>query len=200
MRKENDFNREKSSGLTGRSTITALVFVAMFAALISAGGILAVPIGPIPIVLQNFFTLISGLVLGPVLGSAAVGLFIAAGAVGAPVFANNGSPMGIARIIGPTGGYLFGYVLGALAAGLIIGFPRTGVKTPVWRVAAAVIAGTLTVYVPGLIRLKMYLNISWTQAFAGGFVPYIIGDAVKGVIAGLIAPRLRRIAAQPLAR
>jgi len=175
-----------------------LVFIALFAAIISAGALIAVPIGPVPIALQNFFTLLSGLVLGPVLGTAAVGLFLAAGAIGAPVFANNGSPMGIARLLGPSGGYLFGYLLGALIAGLIVGVPRPGEKTPVWRYVAAVVAGLLIVYVPGLIRLKWVLNISWTQTFISGLVPFLPGDAIKGVVAGLIAPRLRRTAAQLL--
>ena len=167
--------------------------------MISAGSLVAIPAGPVPIALQNFFTLLSGLVLGPVLGTAAVALFIAAGAVGAPVFANNGTPMGFARIIGPTGGFLLGYLLGALAAGLIVGFPRPGKAVPIWRYIFAIAAGILIVYVPGLARLKWYLNITWPQTITAGFLPFIIGDAVKGVIAGLIAPRLRRTASQLLA-
>jgi biotin transport system substrate-specific component len=183
-----------------RRKITVLVFVAMFAALISAGGIIAIPLGPVPLALQNFFTLLSGLVLGPLLGAASVGLFITAGAVGAPVFANNGSPMGIARIIGPTGGYLLGYLLGAFVAGLIVGCVQPGVRVPLWRIMLAAIAGVLVVYVPGLARLKMFLNISWGQALASGFFPFIIGDTVKGVIAALSATRLRRIAGELLSR
>jgi biotin transport system substrate-specific component len=178
--------------------VLSLVFVALFAAIISAGALIAVPIGPVPIVLQNFFTLLSGLVLGPLLGAVSVGLFLAAGIIGAPVFANNGSPMGIARIIGPTGGFYFGYLVGALVAGLIVGAPRPGEKIPVWRYVVAVAAGLLIVYVPGLIRLKWVLNLSWPQTFMAGLVPFLPGDAVKGVIAGLIAPRLRKTAAQLL--
>jgi len=135
-------------------------------------------------------------VLGPVLGTAAVGLFLAAGIIGAPVFANNGSPMGIARLFGPSGGFLFGYLLSALLAGLILGFPRPGIKTPVWRIVLAVVAGILVVYIPGLIRLKLVMNIDWRKTFVVGFVPFMIGDTIKGVIAGLISPRLRRSIAQ----
>jgi len=178
--------------------ILSLVFIALFAAIISAGALLAIPIGPVPIALQNFFTLLSGLVLGPALGTAAVGLFLVAGAIGAPVFANSGSPMGMARLLGPTGGFLLGYLLGALVAGFIVGSPRPGKKVPVWRYVVAVAAGMLIVYVPGLIRLKWALNISWPQTFAAGLIPFIPGDALKGVIAGLIAPRLRKTAAQLL--
>jgi len=178
--------------------ILVLVFVALFAAIISAGALIAIPLGPVPIALQNFFTLLSGLVLGPALGTAAVGLFLVAGAIGVPVFANSGAPMGMARILGPSGGYLFGYLLGALVAGLIVGFPRPGKKVPVWRLVVAVVAGLLIVYIPGLVRLKWALNISWTQTFISGFIPFLPGDAIKGVVAGLIAPRLRKTAAQLL--
>jgi biotin transport system substrate-specific component len=181
-----------------RQTIIALTFIALFAALISAGGFMVIPIGPVPIALQNLFTLLSGMVLGPIFGVAAVGLFITAGAIGAPVFANNGSPMGIARIVGPTGGYLLGYMLAALVAGFIMGFLQPDEKIPVWRIVLAVAAGMLVVYVPGLIRLKIYMSASWWQTLTVGLYPFIVGDAVKACIAGFISPRLRRTAAQLL--
>jgi biotin transport system substrate-specific component len=191
--REKMLNQRKT--ITLRTSITGLVLTALFAALISAGAFITVPIGPVPFVLQNFFTLLSGLVLGPFLGAMAVALFIVAGAIGVPVFSNNGSPMGIARLIGPTGGFYLGYFLGAIVAGLVIGFPRQGEKIKVWRLALAVVLGGLTVYIPGLIRLKFFLE-TWPKTFAAGFFPFLIGDAIKGVVAALIAPRLRRAAAR----
>jgi biotin transport system substrate-specific component len=182
--------------ISQRKFITALVMTALFAALICAGSFIAIPIGPVPIVLQNFFALLSGLVLGPFLGAASVGLFIVAGAIGLPVFANN--TMGIARLIGPTGGYIFGYLLSAFAAGFVLGVPRQGGKVTVWRPALAAVLGILAVYVPGLIRLKFCLNLDWPQTFAAGFIPFIIGDVIKCVAAALITPRLRRTAARQM--
>ena len=181
-----------------RKFISGLVLVALFAALISAGTFITVPIGPVPFALQNFFTLLSGLVLGPFLGAAAVALFIIAGVIGVPIFSNNGSPMGIARLMGPTGGFYLGYLLGAIVAGLVIGFPKQGEKIRIWRLALAAVLGLLTVYIPGLIRLKFFLD-TWPKTFAAGFFPFLIGDAIKGVVAALIAPRLRRTAARQLA-
>ena len=180
-----------------RKAISSLVLVALFAALISAGAFITVPIGPVPFVLQNFFTLLAGLVLGPLLGAASVALFIAAGAIGVPVFSNNGSPMGIARLMGPTGGYYLGYLLGAFVAGLVAGFPKQGGKIRLWRLSLAVVLGFLTVYIPGLIRLKFFLD-TWPKTFAAGFFPFLIGDAIKGVVAALIAPRLRRAASRQM--
>jgi biotin transport system substrate-specific component len=180
-----------------RKFITGLVLVALFAALISAGSFIAIPIGPVPIALQNFFALLAGLTLGPFLSAAAVGLFIIAGAIGLPVFANN--TMGIARILGPSGGYIFGYLLGAFVAGLVLGVPKQNEKVKIWRLAPAAVLGVLVVYVPGLIRLKSCLSLDWPQTFASGFIPFLPGDAVKGVVAALITPRLRRTAARQLA-
>lgn len=182
-----------------RKNITRLVFVALFAALISAGAFITVPFGPVPIILQNFFTLLSGLVLGPFWGVAAVALFIAAGAIGLPVFANNGSPMGIARIIGPTGGYLAGYLLGALVAGCIAGFLRQE-SVAAWRIALAAAAGVLVVYLPGLAWLKITLDLDWKETLIIGFIPFIGGDALKGTAAALLTPRLRKSARRLLAQ
>jgi biotin transport system substrate-specific component len=179
-----------------RRFITNLVFVSLFAALISAGSFIAIPLGPVPIALQNFFALLSGLVLGPFLGAAAVGLFILAGTVGLPVFANN--TMGIARLMGPSGGYIFGYLLGTFAAGLIIGFPKQGEKIKYWRLGLAAAAGMCAVYIPGLFRLKFTLNLNWPQTLVSGLYPFIIGDVIKIIIAVLITPRLRRAAARQL--
>jgi len=183
--------------ITQRKFITNLVLVSLFAALISAGAFITVPIGPVPFVLQNFFTLLAGLVLGPFLGTAAVAMFIIAGVIGVPVFSNNGSPMGIARLIGPTGGYYAGYLLSALATGLIIGVPKQGEKIKVWRLGLAAVVGMFVVYIPGLIRLKFFLD-TWPKTLAAGLYPFIIGDAIKTIIAGLITPRLRRAAARQL--
>jgi biotin transport system substrate-specific component len=164
---------------------------ALFAALTAAGAFIAVPLpfSPVPVVLQNLFSLLSGLVLGPGLGSAAVGLYLAAGALGAPVFAGAGG--GIPRLLGPTGGFLLGYLLSAWVAGCIAGPPRRGVPLSRRRLILAVLAGFLVVYVPGLIRLRFALG-SWGKTLVAGFVPFIAGDAVKGVLAVLITPRLRR--------
>ncbi|MCL2609588.1 MAG: biotin transporter BioY [Treponema sp.] len=173
-----------------------MVFVALFAALIAAGAFLIVPVGPVPVVLQNMFALLAGLVLGPALGAGAAALFVAAGAVGAPVFGGGGA--GLASLLGPTGGYLLGYILGAFVSGLIAGSPKPERKTPALRLALAVAAGILAVYVPGLVALSRF--VGWDRVLIAGFVPFIAGDAVKGILAVLVARRLRRTAAALLSR
>lgn len=193
-------NSAESAGFPRQRTLVGLTLTALFAALTAAGTFIAIPLpfSPVPIVLQNLFSLLSGLVLGPLLGGAAVGLYLTAGALGAPVFAHNGGPMGIARFFGPTGGYLLGYLLGAVAAGLIAGRPKSGIKTPTWRVILAVITGILVVYIPGLLRLSAMMGGSLGKTLGAGFFPFLIGDSLKAVVAVLAAPRLRRAAADHL--
>jgi len=178
---------------SGPKTLVKIALIALFAALTAAGTFIAVPIGPVPIVLQNLFALLSGLILGPVMGAAAVGLYLLAGILSFPVFA--GGTGGIARFAGPTGGFLIGYLLAALIAGLIAGRPRVRAGAPRLRLITAVIAGFLIVYVPGVFWLKASRDLSWARAFFTGFVPFIPGDIAKGIAAVIIAPRLRRIAA-----
>jgi len=174
--------------------LAKISLTALFAALIAAGAFFVIPVGPVPIVLQNLFALLSGLILGPVLGAAAVALYLLAGILNFPVFA--GGVGGVARFAGPTGGYLVGYLFAAVIAGLIAGRPK--IKTPLIRIIIAVILGLLVVYIPGVTWLKISRNLDWTRALLAGFTPFIIGDVLKGVAAVLIAPRLRRIAADLL--
>ena len=84
------------------------VFASLLAALMAAGAYLSIPIGPVPIVLQNMFVLLAGLLLGSRWGLAGVAAYFLTGLCGLPVFA--GGLGGIGRIVGPTGGYLIGYL------------------------------------------------------------------------------------------
>jgi biotin transport system substrate-specific component len=146
-----------------------------------------------PITLQLLFILLSGLVLGPVMGCAAVGLYLLAGVLNLPVFAMGGG--GIARFAGPAGGYFAGYLFAALTAGLIVGRPKAGASAKTFQmcIIIAAIAGLVVSYIPGLTWYKIRMNLDWAKAFMTGYVPFIIGDALKGTVAVLIAPRLRRI-------
>ena len=171
--------------------LVKISLTALFAALIAAGAFIAIPIGPIPIVLQNMFAVLSGLILGPVMGSAAVGLYLLAGIINLPVFA--GGVGGIARFAGPTGGFLLGYLLAGFAAGIILRTPRAGQIISLPRLITAVTVGFLVIYVPGLIWLKLRFNLTWLTALMTGFVPFIAGDIAKGIVAALITRRLRKI-------
>jgi biotin transport system substrate-specific component len=173
--------------------LLSLSLVALFAALTAAGAFISIPLpfSPVPVVLQNMFALLSGMILGPIMGSAATAVYLIIGAIGAPVFA--GAKGGFAVLLGPTGGYLLGYLLASLTAGFIAGSPRTHQGTNWVRIIIAALAGIIVIYIPGLLRLNMVMNGNWAKTLTAGFIPFIMGDLVKGAVACLISPRLRSL-------
>ncbi|MEM5948034.1 biotin transporter BioY [Spirochaetia bacterium 38H-sp] len=164
--------------------IFAVVSIALFAAFTAVGAQIAIPIGPVPIVLTNLFVLLAGLVLGPYLGAASIALYILAGAIGLPVF--SGAKGGLAHIAGPTGGYIIGFLLAAFIAGLITGKERNTV-----RMIIAVIAASLVIYLIGVPWLKFSLGKNWGWALGAGMIPFLIGDAIKATASVLITIGIR---------
>ncbi|ACN15787.1 BioY family protein [Desulforapulum autotrophicum HRM2] len=161
------------------------VYAALFAALIAAGAFIAIPVGPVPIVLQNLFVLLAGLILGPRWGVYSVALYLLMGGFGFPVFA--GGTGGIGRLFGPTGGYLIGYLPAVFVAGLVshqLKKTRTGD-------AVAMVAGSVIVYVSGVPWLKFATGMAWDKAFMAGMVPFIPGDLIK-IGAAIFAARIIR--------
>src|SRR5688500_11000733 len=127
-----------------------------FAALLAAASQVAIPLPgtPVPITLQPLVVVLSGLVLGPGPAAASMVVYLAAGAIGLPVFAPLGAP-GIARLLGPTGGYLLAYPAAAVVAGVV------GSRTPgrpavaLARRAVAAAAGILVLYAGGVAQLAV---------------------------------------------
>ena len=163
------------------------VFAVLFAALTAMGAFIAIPIGPVPIVMQNLFVMLAGLLLGWRWGLASVGIYLLAGLCGLPVFA--GGQAGIGRLVGPTGGYLIGY----LPAVYLIG--RFGARPDRrWvRDIAAMVLGTLVLYTCGIAWLKVITGLSWPKALAVGMLPFLIGDALKIAAAVPIARALHPV-------
>ena len=164
-----------------------MVYASLFAALTAVGAFLAIPIGPVPIVLQNMFVYLAGLLLGGRWGLASVGVYLLAGACGLPVFA--GGLGGISRFIGPTGGYLIGY----LPAVFLIGKISQKAKPRGVSDVLAMICGTLVLYACGVSWLKIITGMSPAKALALGMAPFLIGDALKIAAAAGIAKALRPI-------
>ena len=155
------------------SSLHGLVWTALLAALIGVGAFIHFPLGPVPISLQTFFIILSGFILGPTQGSLCVGLYLAAGVIGLPVFA--GGKAGLGHLMGPTGGFLLGFVLAAMIAGL--GTRGRGFS---WlRTLAAGLAGFAAMYCLGLFWLKFSLGFDWPKTLAVGLLPFVPGDAIK---------------------
>ena len=184
-------------------------FIALFEAIICVGCFIKIPVGVVPVVLQNVLCILTGVLLGGFLGGAPAALFLLAGLIGLPVY--SGGSGGIAVWLGPTGGFLPGYLLGALAAGLIAGKPyvtekKITLKTAL-RVTAAIVAGMVILYIPGVIRFaywalgagKVPADKSVVAYTMGACViPYIPGDIIKTIVAVPVALKLRPVLAQYL--
>lgn len=184
-------------------------FIALFAAIICVGCFIKIPVGVVPVVLQNVLCILTGVLLGGFLGGAPAALFLLAGLIGLPVY--SGGSGGIAVWLGPTGGFLPGYLLGAFVAGLIAGKPsvtekKITLKTAL-RVAAAIVAGMVILYIPGVIRFaywalgagKVPADKSVVAYTMGACViPYIPGDIIKTIVAVPVALKLRPVLAQYL--
>lgn len=158
------------------------------AILILAGSLLlaltaqvAIPMWPVPITGQTFGVLLVGALLGSRRGALSVLTYLAEGFIGLPVFA--GGAAGIARLLGPTGGYLLGFVVAAFVVGWLSerGWDRRALTT-----AAAMVVGNFVIYSFGASWLTSF--VGWERALAVGVVPFLIGDAVKIGLAALALP------------
>lgn len=163
------------------------VNASLMAALIAAGAYLAIPIGPAPIVLQNFFVMLAALLLGRRWGLGAVAVYLLMGACGLPVFAMGLG--GIGRLAGPTGGYLMGYLPMVWVIGLIV--DKTDDRFRLMYDILAMLLGSIILYACGVTWLKMVLGLTWPQALAAGVYPFIPGDVVKIMAAAPLARALR---------
>jgi biotin transport system substrate-specific component len=162
------------------SQLRLTVYASLFAALISAGAFMAIPVGPVPIVLQNMFVLLAGALLGWRWGGASVLVYLLAGAVGFPVFSAGRG--GMAHLLGPTGGYLLSYipavvVVGIVSAKFAVSSSRSPRKEAVGD-ALGMILGSVIVYGVGVPWLKLVTGLSWGKAFSVGMLPFFLGDAV----------------------
>ncbi len=134
---------------------------------------------------QTFGVMLAGNVLEP--GAAAISMlgYLALGCLGFPVFA--GGQAGVGTLFGPTGGYLWGFVLGAWVVGTL-----TRRAVTIGRfLLANVLGGVVLLHLAGMGYLSYYLNISLSKAFLLGTAPFLPGDAIKAICAGFIGKRLR---------
>jgi biotin transport system substrate-specific component len=156
----------------------------LFAALCCAGAFISIPIpiSPVPLALTNFFAVLGGLLLGPLWGGISAALYILVGALGFPVF--SGGRGGIAHLAGPTGGYLAGYIVGAVLAG----FPA--LKRKALFSAFGAVAGFAAILVLGASGLALISGLALPKALAVGLLPFLPGDAIKAILATVVAQRL----------
>ncbi|WP_457553728.1 biotin transporter BioY [Desulfobacula sp.] len=163
------------------------VYTSLFVAFIAIGAFIAIPIGPVPIVLQNMFVLLAGIILGPVWGLACVAIYLLIGLAGLPVFANGTS--GIGKLFGPTGGYLLGY----LPAVFITASISKGLGKKMFSDIIAMVIGSGIVYAAGVPWLKIVTAMTYEKALVVGMYPFLIGDLLKIIAAAFIIKTLRPV-------
>lgn len=167
-----------------RISTREISYVALFTALIAVGAFVAIPLGPVPFTLQPLFVLLAGLMLGARLGALSVVAYLILGLM-APVFHSGTSGLGV--LLGPTGGYLLGFVLGAMVAGWV---GRAG-EASTGRLVVGGIAGLAPIYVLGAAWLAWSLRTTdLSVVLVGGVLQFLPFDIIKAVAAGLIAHRL----------
>jgi biotin transport system substrate-specific component len=154
-------------------------------ALLTVSAKVQIPFWPVPMTMQTFAVLAIGMAYGWRLGGATLLLYLAEGAAGLPVFA--GTPekgIGIAYMMGGTGGYLLGFVLAAALAGWLA---ERGWDRSVATTALAMLIGNVVIYVPGLLWLGALFG--WDKPIlAWGLVPFLAGDLVKLLLAAAAMP------------
>lgn len=181
-----------------RSRTVGLLRSALVAALIAAGALIALPIGPVPVTLQVLVVAVATLVLAPGEVLLALVLYVALGAAGAPVFSGGGAGVGV--LLGPTGGFIAGFVAGASLGALVrqTVAPQHGPgaspsrRTIVADVAALAVLLAVT-YAAGWAYFAHSTGRPAADAFALAVAPFVVIDMAKAAVA-LVAARAIRSA------
>ena len=174
--------------------LRGMVLAVAGTALLTIAAKIQVPFYPVPMTLQTFVVLALGMAYGWRLGAATLLLYLAEGALGLPVFA--GTPekgIGLAYMLGGTGGYLIGFVLAAAACGWLA---ERGWDRGVVRTAAAMLIGNAIIYVPGLLWLGGLFG--WDKPILEwGLTPFLLGDLTKLALAAAVLPLAWRWLGRP---
>lgn len=160
-------------------------------AFIAIAAQVSVPFFPVPMTLQTLAILLVGFAYGSRLGAATVLAYLAEGAMGLPVFANGGA--GLVYMAGPTAGFLLGFVALAWIAGFAA---ERGLARGVVGTSLAALVASAVIYIPGLawpmaVAGALGLEAGWAglgaaQVWSGFAAPFLLGDAVKAVVAALV--------------
>lgn len=169
------------------------IWVLTFSSLTALGAQIEIPHSPVPYTMQTLFVLLSGALLGWRNGALSQVAYLAAGALGAPVFASAG--FGLTRLLGPTGGYLFAFPIAAAVVGLLVQRRRS---LPWSFVSMA--AGLVVIFTCGTLQLQATMIHDWPTAFSSGFLIFSWWDVLKLCAAAMtyheIAKRWPRIPRQ----
>lgn len=163
-----------------------LLFSALFSALISVLAYVSIPLpfSPVPITGQTFGVMLAGLLLSPLQAFMSVLTFLLLGAVGVPVFSQGRAGIGV--LVGPSGGYLLGFLIGAVVISILC---RN--KNNILRMAvSAIIGGIIVVYLLGVPWLGYTTGMGIKEAVMGGALFYLPGDLIKVIVSVILAKKI----------
>ncbi|PKL81418.1 MAG: biotin transporter BioY [Ignavibacteriae bacterium HGW-Ignavibacteriae-3] len=149
-----------------------LFWVISFAVLTIFAAQVAVPTQPVPFTLQTMLVLLSGAFLGSKNGSYSQIIYLSAGIIGLPVFA--GFTFGVARLFGPTGGYLLSFPFAALLVGYILEKNQSSLA-----IFSAFLIGELLILLAGAAYLAVFLNGNFSDALFSGAIIFSVWDIIK---------------------
>ena len=158
-----------------------IAYSAAFIGLLSLGAWVSIPFFPVPLTLQTLFVLLAGAVMKRY-AVIPVSLYVLLGALGLPVFHTGVAGIGI--LLGPTGGYLVGFIFAALVVGLAYEHESVTIQV------TGLLAGTVIIYIFGVAWLMYSLTLGFIPAVLSGVLPFIPGDVIKIYAAYMIAKRL----------
>lgn len=185
-------------GSVRASRTRSIAFVGLTIAIMGVSAWVAIPFGPVLLTLQMFALMFAIMVLTPKQCMAAIAGYLVLGAIGLPMF--SGMRGGIGMLMGPTGGYLWGYLLGAVAALLVreaLGRAMGGAKSFGGTKAFAVdmmacLAFIAVTYVCGCFQYAAVVGVDLAAAFAVTIAPFAVPDVLKAVAAVLCARAVKR--------
>jgi len=160
-------------------TTRDMVLASLFAALTAALSYVSIPIpfSPVPITGQTFGVMLAGALLGAKLGALSQIVYLIIGAIGLPVFANGAS--GLGTLLGPSGGFLFGFPIGAFIIGFLV--QKKQKFNFLYATFAIAIGGIVTVYIPGILQLSRFVEGGLQGAFFM-MILFIPGDIFKALV------------------
>jgi len=168
--------------------VALVVGAALLTALSAQIAIPLAPFSPVPITGQTFAVLLTGAALGARRGAAGQALYVLLGAAGLPFYSDGEA--GVDVLVGPTGGYLVGFVLAAAVVGW---FARRGLDRDVRWAVPAFLAGSAVVYAIGVPWLAVVAGYSLWQAVVEGLLPFIPGGLLKAALAAGLLPAAWRL-------
>lgn len=171
-----------------------LTRIAMMSAVIAVLSPISIPLaGEVPVSLATFAVMLAGCALGAKGGAASAAIYLALGAIGAPVFA--GYRSGLAVLTGVTGGFLFGYIPLAFICGAVyrtFGRDAHGTGKVLWM-TAGMLAGNLVLYAFGVIWFMTVTQYPMSAAMTACVIPFIPGDIAKMVLVNAVIPGVERV-------